>query len=142
MIFDKLEHIKRYPLGLEFILQDLLKDEFNKGRFGIDGDQKFGIDLSYETKEENLALWEAHRKYLDIHILVEGEEKISVSDITSMTSSKEYEDDYELFEGNAENTIHLKKGYFLVLFPNEVHKTSIQVTESVSVKKKVYKVLI
>lgn len=142
MIFDKLENIKRYPLGLEFILQDLLKDEFNKGRFEIDGDQKFGIDLSYETKEENLALWEAHRKYLDIHILVEGEEKISVSDITSMTSSKEYEDDYELFEGNAENTLHLKKGYFLVLFPNEIHKTSIQVGESIPVKKKVYKVLI
>lgn len=142
MIFDKIENINRYGLNLRFVQDDLEKHQFGKGKFEIEGLHAFGIDLEYETKLEDKALWEAHRKYLDIHVLLEGEEYIHINDINNMKSSKEYEDDYELFDGMSEQSIHLRPGYFLVLFPNEVHKTSILVNNSITVKKKVYKSLL
>jgi YhcH/YjgK/YiaL family protein len=89
-------------------------------------------------------LWEAHRKYLDIHVILEGEELIEICDILNASVSKTYEEigDYELFLAKKEQQIHLKKGCFLALFPNEVHKTSVVVGENkaLAVKKIVFKI--
>lgn len=139
MIFDKIENINKYGIDLQFVLNDLKKDNYTKGKFDINEPNLFGIGLEYETKESSEALWEAHRKYLDIHVLLEGEEIINISDIAIMNSTKEYEDDYELFEGTKQHSIHLKPGYFLLLFPHEVHQTSVKLNEIVQVKKNVYK---
>lgn len=141
MIFDKLDNINRYGLDFQFILDDIKNNEFVKGRFEIEGENKFGIGLSYLTAGDNNGLWEAHRKYLDIHVIINGEEIIHINDINEMESTKTYEDDYELFQGDKQHSIHLKEGYFLLLFPNEVHKTSIQIDFPSEVKKKVYKLM-
>lgn len=143
MIFDRLENIDLYnSFGLSFITKDLKKNEFNSGKFPINGEKEFGIDLEYITKDSSEGLWEAHRQYLDIHVVLEGEEIIHINDISNMISTKEYEPDYELFEGEKDFEIHLKKGCFLALFPHEVHKTGVIVAEPVKVRKKVYKKLL
>lgn len=142
MIFDKIENIKKYNIDLEFIISDLKEDHFIPGRSEINSDEQFVIGLEYETKDEKEALWEAHRKYLDIHIILEGDELIYISDITKMISHRDYEEDYELFEGNREHIIHLQPGHFLMLFPNEVHKTSVFTDKKKLIRKKVFKKLI
>lgn len=142
MIFDRLENINKYGIDLQFVLDDLKKDNYTKGKFDISDPNLFGIGLEYETKQSSEALWEAHRKYLDIHVILEGEEIINISDLSTMASTKEYEDDYELFEGYKQHSIYLKTGYFLLLFPHEVHQTSIKLNEALHVKKKVYKKLL
>lgn len=141
MIIDKVENISRYSQILKFISEDLSKNEFSKGRFEISGNDYFGIGLEYQTQESEKALWEAHRKYIDIHVILEGEETVYVNDIEYMQSTIDYveEGDYQLFQGEGKHSIQLKKGYFLLLYPNEVHKTSIKVNEPVSVRKKVFK---
>lgn len=139
MIFDKLENLNKYGFDLNFVKKDLNKSEYIKGKFDINEPELFGIGIEYETKESHEALWEAHRKYLDIHVVLEGEEYINITDINQMQSLKEYEDDYELFTGSAQHSILMKPGYFLVLFPHEVHQTSVKVNEPLSVRKKVYK---
>lgn len=142
MIFDKIENLSRYKIDLSFIEKHLSNSEFIKGKFEIEATQKFGIGLAYSTKNANECLWEAHRKYLDIHVILEGTEIVQISDISKMKSTKEYEDDYELFDGDKEQEILLQPGTFLLLFPNEVHKTSIQVYDSCPVVKNVYKLLL
>lgn len=142
MIFDKLENFSRYHFETNFIMDDLRKGQFEKGKFEVDGNNKFGIGLTYETQDAAKALWEAHRKYLDIHVILEGEEYVLISDIENMKSCKEYEDDYELFNGEAQQYILLKPGYFLILFPNEVHKTTVMAISPCLVRKKVFKLLI
>lgn len=139
MILDKLENLQRYHFDFFFIEKDLDGNQFQKGKFDINGDKEFGIGLEYQTQSQDKALWEAHRKYLDIHVILDGEEIICISDISRMQSVKNYEEDYELFEGITEQMVHLKQGYFLVLFPHEVHKTGIIKNEMVSVRKKVFK---
>lgn len=143
MIFDRLENINKYGINLNFIIYDLNKNLFNKGKFDIDGENCFGIGLEYGTKISDEGLWEAHRRYLDIHVVLEGEERIEISDIKLSDSIKEYEDDYELFKSKEEHSILLQPGYFLILFPHEVHKTGVMISDAVSsVRKNVYKKLL
>ncbi|EJL74903.1 YhcH/YjgK/YiaL family protein [Chryseobacterium populi] len=142
MIFDRIEKINEYGLDLNFIVDDLKQKKFVKGKYNIDEPNFFGIDLEYITKDSKEGIWEAHRKYLDIHIILEGKEIIEIADINEAESTKEYEDDYELFNSIAQHKIYLRPGYFLILFPHEVHKTSVKTDEAIAVKKKVFKKLL
>lgn len=142
MILDKIGNLQRYEQRLQFITEILQNKEYVKGKFEISEPLKFGIGIEYNTKESNEGIWEAHRKYLDIHVLLEGEEVVEIADISSMVSTKEYEDDYELFSGKKEFSVTLIAGDFLVLFPNEVHKTGVIVNGSTAVKKIVFKLLL
>lgn len=140
MIYDKIENIGRYDLLNQ--VKEFDFSNYEKGKFGISGDEFFGIGLEYDTRNEADCLWEAHRSYLDVHCILEGEELVNITDIANTTVTKEYDaaGDYGLFNGTKEHTIHLKKGMFLVLYPNEVHQTAV-VAESVSsVKKIVFKI--
>lgn len=139
MIYDKLENLNKYGFNLSFIKKNLDENIFLNGKCEINGNEEFCIGLEYETKNEEDTLWEAHRKYLDIHVILEGEEFINITDIQKMKSIKEYEEDYELFQGEKEQSIHLYPGYFLLLFPHEVHRTSIAVNEFKKIRKKVFK---
>ena len=140
MIYDKIENIGRYAF-LESIKNFDLKN-YQEGKFDINGDVFFGIGLAYNTKSESECLWEAHQKYLDIHILLEGEELINITETSSMKKTMEYdsENDYQLFKGEKQQTIHLKKGDFLVLYPNECHQTAVQTKQVSAIKKIVFKI--
>jgi len=139
MIFDRIENLNQYGLDLSFIEKDLKSNKLSKGKFEIDGENCFGICLEYNTKLSEKGLWEAHRKYLDIHVVLEGTERIEISDIHLSKSIKEYEDDYELFNAEAEHVVLLQPGYFLILFPHEVHKTGVMMGSEGNIIKKVYK---
>lgn len=140
MIVDVIENIDRYK-GLE-LLKKFKGGMYHKGKFSMDEEAIFGIGLEYDTKEATEGLWEAHRKYLDVHLILEGEEKIHVSDIIHCKPTMDFdnENDYQLFDATMEQEIVLKKGDFLALYPNEVHKTAVKVTDVVSVKKVVFKI--
>lgn len=142
MILDKIENLQRYDQHLQFINETLQSKAYVKGKFDISEPLKFGIGIEYTTKESNDGLWEAHRKYLDIHVILEGVEVVEIADISNMTSTKDYEDDYELFSGKKDYSVTLIPGDFLVLFPNEVHKTGVKVNDATAVKKIVFKLLL
>ena len=150
MIFGKVQDIDRFVLPqagfavLKSYLKRVSKIKFIKGRFEIEEEQVFGIGLEYETKGEDECIWEAHRKYIDIHVVLEGEEQVLISGIENMKSTKSYdtEGDYELFEGKKEHRVLLKQGEFLILFPNEVHKTGVLIEGRKFVKKLVAKLAI
>ena len=140
MIYDKFKNISRYGM-LKQIAEFNLKD-YKKGKFDINDETFFGIGLEYNTKRESECLWEAHKEYLDIHFILEGEEVINISDISNMRKTMEFdnENDYQLFEGNKDHCVYLKKGDFLVLYPNECHQTAVQLDDVCFVKKIVFKI--
>ena len=124
------------------LLKKFKDSMYQKGKFTMNEEAVFGIGLEYYTKEASEGLWEAHKKYLDVHLILEGEEEIHISDIVhcSATMAFDYENDYQLFDASMEQEVTLKKGDFLALYPNEVHKTGVKVTETVGVKKVVFKI--
>lgn len=143
MIIDKISNASIYKdIPKEVLNYKLDLNNFKAGKFEIDGDQLFGIGLEYQTDVAEKGLWEAHRKYIDLHYIIEGEENIYISDIKNMDEVNDYQDDYQLFEGEPDQKVFLQAGDIIMLYPHEVHKTSIKSSQVSNVKKIVYKIVI
>ncbi len=133
------ENIK---LGLNFALNNDL-EKLDVGKIYLDDKNYANVDI-YKTKKDGE--FEAHREYIDIQIMIKGEEIIEVSDIKNCSNTRGYikEKDIEFFKecsGKIEKII-LKENDFVILEPNDAHKPQIQIENSVEVKKIVLKIAV
>lgn len=126
MIIDKLDNIFLYePLvsnlrnGMEAV--KALSD-YETGKYDFDGGY-FMIQKGV-TKPLSEGTFEAHRKYVDVQILVEGSEEVAWEDITDLTTVIEYnpEKDAERLSGSFEHVIKISEGMFYMAFPHDGHK--------------------
>ena len=62
-------------LALEHITPEFLASLRDGQRVELQGDQVYCTRFTYETIPQEESFFEAHRRYLDIHIMVEGEER-------------------------------------------------------------------
>jgi YhcH/YjgK/YiaL family protein len=82
MIFDQLDQLREYGTlshGIPAAIDYLLHTDFTQvteGRYELDGDRLFAIVQRYNTKPVAEARWEAHRRYIDVQHLLEGEEQM------------------------------------------------------------------
>ena len=115
-----------------------------KNTYKVDGEELFFNLLEYETKDAEDRFWESHKKYIDLHYILEGTEFIGYEQFERMNIKEEYNtaDDYYLLEGSLHSKVRLQKGDFMICFPNDVHMTAIKVDESEKVRKIVFKVKI
>ena len=152
MIFDTLIHSDRYSGLNENILRvleyakGLSKDSFPKGRDELDGKKLFINFAQYETHDVKDGLAEAHRKYADVMVMIDGEETVYVNDISKLTSiDKEYDESIDAMltkvDGNY-SSIKLTPGTFLVLFPEDVHAPGCVCGGVKNIKKIIGKVLL
>lgn len=116
---------------------------FEKGSHTIDGDRFFVNIVEYETTERENRFWEAHREYLDVHLMLKGEEQIDLNFIGNM-EQKEFvaKDDFLPLEGKANSHVVLGEGDFLVCYPNDGHMTAIKTGVPQNIKKAIFKVKI
>ena len=108
----------------------------------LDGDRVYANRFTYETIPLEEGFFEAHRRYLDIHLMLEGEERV---DIAHPDGLEEYEhrDDFYALRGQAEQTLLLRPGQFLVVFPGDAHRIKIRTGDGPRrVTKAVFKVLL
>ena len=85
----------------------------------------------YFTKSENEKFWESHKKYLDVQIIINGTEKVAISDIRNMeVKSFDSEKDLVILKGEKAFDVVMKTGDVLVFFPNDVHKPELNVSEN------------
>lgn len=147
MIFDALDKIDNY-LNVNNRFKkaaDYLKSEINDlvlGRYEV-ADGIIAMVSEYKTKEIAEGFIEAHRKYIDIQIMLKGEEKIGVCNIdTCIKEPYDMQNDLQKLRGNVK-FMTLKPGYFTVFFPNDGHMPQIKTgINSEYVKKLVIKVQI
>ena len=133
---------KNIQIGLDFALKNDLIN-LPKGKIILDKKNYANVD-EYSTKE--FGEFEAHRKYIDIQIMLKGEEIIEVTNLENCLNSRGYieEKDIEFFEnsnGKIEKII-LKENDFAILWPNDAHKPQIQIESSEKVKKIVLKIAV
>lgn len=114
-----------------------------KGSHPIDGERLFVNIVEYETTTPENRFWEAHRKYLDVHLLLDGQEQIDLNFIENM-EQKEFvdKDDFLPMEGPANSHVILRPGDFLICYPEDGHRTAVAVDGPESIKKAIFKVLI
>ena len=114
------------------------------GKYELNGDRLFAIVQSYETKPVDGEQMEAHKKYIDIQYMIEGEEQIGHAFLKEQTESKKYssEDDFWLTAEPPSFFTKLAAGNFMIFYPTDLHMPCIQTDKKTKVKKVVIKVAI
>ena len=126
MIFDTLKNVDNYKgLGRVYdALKFLSETDFSKielGRYELDGDNIFYMVQSYDTDPDK-TISEAHKKYIDIQYMVEGEEIIGVADISSEKELTEAKEENDVWFYNCKTEpLTLSAGKYMVLYPNDLH---------------------
>ena len=143
MIIDSIDNILMYePVtkGLSVGMQALSEMiSLQDGRYEFEGG--FFMVQSGETKSLKEGSFEAHRKYIDVQILIEGCEELAWSEISQLTTTIPYreEADIERLEGNTDHHMLISKGMFYIAFPHDGHKAVSHTEEKHSYKKVVMK---
>lgn len=149
MIFGNIRNLQEYPFLEEQIKKcftyatenDLLS--FEKGSHEIDGDCLFVNIVEYTTTQAEDRFWEAHRKYLDVHMVLRGQEQIDLNFIQNM-DVKEYveESDFLPMDGEKNSSVVLREGDYLICYPSDGHRTAVAVDGAETIKKAIFKVKI
>jgi len=158
MIVDQLNNANQYaPVGtplrraLDHILnEDLLALEL--GRIEIDGDTIFLMRQQYTTRPHAGAIYEAHRRYLDVHVVLAGREAMYWAPTAGLATVEEYseENDALMLRDHTDDDsdlaaprVHaqLAPGTFAIVFPQDAHIPACQWGEAAPVEKLVVKVL-
>ena len=130
-------------LALEHITPEFLASLRDGQRVELQGDQVYCTRFTYETIPQEESFFEAHRRYLDIHIMVEGEERVDVNRPEDLTLTEAQEgNDFYAYQGESWHSAVLRPGAFLVVFPGDAHRIKVQVDGPKTVSKAVFKVCI
>ncbi len=142
MISDKLENIEKYNIVSDQVSDFLrsLTPDFTAGHYEIDDTAYANIDI-YETKDISLCKFEAHKKYIDIQMLLSGQERLDYTSVTGLSVSEEYDlqRDVMFFHSPSEyvDTVALKPFKFAVLYPYEAHRPQMNISNTSQIVKKV-----
>lgn len=149
MIFGNIRNLEEYRYLNEQIQacftyaeeHDLM--QFEKGSHEIKGDTLFVNIVEYTTTTPENRFWEAHRDYLDLHLMLHGPEQIDVNFIESMEQKEfEPERDFLPLDGQANGHVVLEEGDFLICYPHDAHRTAVMVDKPTDIKKAIFKIKI
>lgn len=103
----------------------------------------FALEQVYNSKVRADGFFESHRRYIDVQVVVEGEEIMELADIARMTVRQPYNPDRDLiiYEDATGSGLRVRAGEAAVFFPADVHMPGLCVTrDPVLVRKTVVKV--
>lgn len=136
--------------GLHPVLQEALTlavaarpQEKVPGCYELQGDNIFMNVMQFVTQSPEQKKAELHQKYIDIQVLLSGEERIlfGMTDSARQCEEIHAEDDYQLCNHIAdEQALTLKPGRFAIFMPGEPHKPGCVVGDPGEIKKVVIKV--
>jgi len=113
------------------------------GRHEIDGDAIFMNVMTFETAEPQSKRYEQHQEYLDIQLLLSGQERIDFGPKGAAIEPDIYheDDDYLLCDTVTPcQTLHMQPGMFAIFLPGEPHKPGCISDSSQTISKVVIKV--
>ena len=130
MIFDSISNKENYKEEKEIyqtlnFLEKLKKWDDVESNAIIQKDWISANPVSFLSKDESECMYEAHRKHIDVHYIMEGIEKIATADVKNLQEKVPY---------------LLKTGDFMVCFPSDAHKVGMMNTVPGMVKKVVVKI--
>jgi YhcH/YjgK/YiaL family protein len=145
MIFDRIDHLRQYgnlPHGIPAAVEYLLQTDFAQvveGRHEIDGDRLVAIVQRYQTHPVAEAQWEAHRRYVDLQILLEGQERMGhflLSDAAVVETPYKADGDVIFFKGPG-SLILMRPRDVAVFLPQDIHAPGLAVGDHGSEVRKV-----
>lgn len=148
MIIDSLDNISIYediPQNVIDFIKNLTP-QIEVGRYEIDNNSYANVEV-YETKNLKDCKFEAHKKYIDIQMLLSGIEELDYTPVKGLKVSEEYDAkrDIMFFENPDRilDSVILEAGKFALIYPHEAHRPQMAFNEILkSVKKVVVKIKI
>ncbi len=102
----------------------------------------YAIESVYRTKARSEGFLETHRRYIDVQVVVAGEELMDVTSPAACTALP-YDSEKDFAKhaaATAVSTLRIRAGEAAVFWPEDVHQPSIAVGEPALVRKVVIKV--
>ncbi len=132
----------RIAAALDYVsLSDFSK--MPDGRHDVDQDRVFALVQRYNSKPLAEGRWEAHRKYIDLQVVLSGVEQIGYVSIDQL-SAEPYDAERDLMwlAGTTGQWITVPAGHFMLLWPGDAHMPSIAAGPPQPVMKVVVKVAV
>ena len=152
MIYGELRELKFYKgisenldKAIEYIQSGKYKNGV-PGKNTIEGIDENEVYFNFDTgvtQTEDKRFFEGHKRYIDIHLIVEGKEQIGYSSRSEVvrTIPWDREKDFEGYEGSIDHKFLMTDDTFIMFFPEEPHITLLQVDEKPEeIKKVIFKV--
>lgn len=113
------------------------------GKHVIDGENLYVNIATYTTKPVEDCFWEAHKQYIDVHVLLSGIERIDICPIEKLSAGKYDKNiDFLPLEGDCSANVVLYPGDFLVCYPFDAHRTGVYMDTPTIIKKAIFKIVI
>ncbi len=111
------------------------------GRYELDGDNLFVLIQAYEPKNVEDGRCEAHKKYIDIQYIIEGQERMGYGIAEDMAVVDPYDDAKDrYFVEWTGDFVEYSKDMFAVFYPQDAHMPGIEIEGCSFVKKAVVKI--
>ena len=94
------------------------------GRIDIDGDNLYIRNILADGVPADKQPLEVHRNYIDVHILLEGVERIgwkALEEVTDEVKPYDAESDCALYVDKPTSYIDLRPGQFVIVYPEDPH---------------------
>lgn len=116
--------------------------EFTLGKTLIDGEALYASFPEYIAAPREGKLFENHHAYIDVQMMIEGEEQIDViipADAPDADYSEENDVEFAAFDKDY-STVTLRAGDFLLLLPGEWHRPGVAIGDGAKCRKTVIKI--
>lgn len=103
-------------------------DNLEYGKIQVEGDNIFVMNLNIPGKSKEEQPLEMHRDYIDVHVLINGQESIGwkpLSEISTFTQEYEKDSDCALSTENPRFYVDLIPGEYCIVFPDDAHAPAI-----------------
>ncbi|MCI7598929.1 MAG: YhcH/YjgK/YiaL family protein [Prevotella sp.] len=94
------------------------------GKIVLDGDKLFINNVNPECLSEEKQVLEVHRRYIDVHILLEGKERVgwrNTDDCKELAHPYDEGGDFATFFDKPTTYIDMMPNDFLIVFPEDAH---------------------
>lgn len=140
--YPSIDHANKHVLLdlIKPILADLDLLNLETGMHPVNDDLYFNV-IQYESTIEDQRVWESHRREYDVHYIISGEERIYHNFLNQMSlGNYDTESDWQEMTGQEASELVLLPGNVLIFDKEDAHKTGLKVTDSVMIKKIVFKI--
>lgn len=142
---SRYEDVRKLSETAYRFLVDFKPEEYADGRYDLEDGVYVNI-MTYETKYRREAFFEAHKRYIDIQMILEGKEIIAAEPLSVMHEAEclqpyDEEKDVEFYANNLEGVDSvLMDGDYRIYLPEDGHMPGICVDRPARTRKAVVKV--
>ena len=131
-----------FEKAFEFLKRTDLK-ALAVGKYEVQGEEIFALVQEYTTQNQEEKKWESHEKYIDIQLIVEGQEIMGYAPVEGLEVKEDLRPESDMIFYNETlngSNIKFTNGDYAIFFPEDAHKPGCAAVECSKVKKIVVKV--